>query len=325
VEALCVAYQPCTSKGEMSVGVMVRLRFNRMMTLILIWGQISCVSKNAGVSSERQPTSSLERGIYIKSGTQLRLFSREELTASPLARKINIEHDPAYSGKSMAYTAIPLYEIFKGFRIDATDSVQFTCTDGFSSTMSPSRLLNSNVMGAVAYLAIELRQEHWPQIKPDDPRTPAPFYVVWLNPQKSKISNEEWPFQIAGFEVKPSIESQFPNTVPIALKKHSEKSGNENFQKIRRGYQLFTQNCFACHTLNGEGTSQLGPDLNIPFNPTEYFKPGFIEKQIRNPQSVRRWPQSKMSAFDSSMLTGQDIQAIIAYLNHMAMQKHQPD
>jgi len=61
--------------------------------------------------------------------------------------------------------------------------------------------------------------------------------------------------------------------------------------------KLFQQTCFACHTMNREGPSQVGPDLNLPLNPTEYFKESVLPQYIRNPKSIRSWERSKMPGF----------------------------
>jgi len=44
-----------------------------------------------------------------------------------------------------------------------------------------------------------------------------------------------------------------------------------------------------CYTLNGAGNAHVGPDLNLPQNPTEYLVPAALRQLIRNPASVRSW------------------------------------
>ena len=51
---------------------------------------------------------------------------------------------------------------------------------------------------------------------------------------------------------------------------------HETDAKVARGLKLFQKTCFACHTINGEEASKVGPDLNLPMNPTEYFKEGVL-------------------------------------------------
>ncbi|HJW79192.1 MAG TPA: cytochrome c, partial [Beijerinckiaceae bacterium] len=38
----------------------------------------------------------------------------------------------------------------------------------------------------------------------------------------------------------------------------------------RVGQAVFEATCLACHRMNGGGSSEMGPDLNRPMNPTEY-------------------------------------------------------
>ena len=84
---------------------------------------------------------------------------------------------------------------------------------------------------------------------------------------------------------------------------------------------MFQRTCLACHTLNGAGASQLGPDLNIPYGPTEYLRADLLRAYLRDPQSLRRWPQAKMPGFTRQALPDADLDAVLAYLRHMAGRK----
>jgi mono/diheme cytochrome c family protein len=90
---------------------------------------------------------------------------------------------------------------------------------------------------------------------------------------------------------------------------------------VKRGFALFQRNCFACHKLNGSGDGSLGPDLNIPMNPTEYLTEKALRQYVRDPQSVRRWAGSRMSGFGTSVLSENDLDDLVAYLRHMATRK----
>jgi mono/diheme cytochrome c family protein len=79
-----------------------------------------------------------------------------------------------------------------------------------------------------------------------------------------------------------------------------------------------------CHTLNGGGDATVGPDLNIPYNPTEYLRPEALRRLIRDPQALRLWPGAKMPAFDSKALSDRELAEILAYLRHMADRKVAP-
>jgi hypothetical protein len=54
---------------------------------------------------------------------------------------------------------------------------------------------------------------------------------------------------------------------------------------IRAGQALFVVQCLTCHKLNGAGAADVGPDLNLPRNPTEYLTPQGLHDLIRKPES----------------------------------------
>ena len=58
-----------------------------------------------------------------------------------------------------------------------------------------------------------------------------------------------------------------------------------------------------------------------PHNPTEYFSGDFLTRYIRDPQSLRRWPQGKMPGFAVEVLSHDELNQLIAYLRHMAERK----
>ena len=53
-------------------------------------------------------------------------------------------------------------------------------------------------------------------------------------------------------------------------------------------------------------------------NPVEYFQIPALKKLIRNPSSVRKWPEQKMPRFDESALSDSDLDAMIAWLAYKA-------
>lgn len=248
--------------------------------------------------------SAAEPIITITAGATKREFTRAQLLESPHLARITVKDDPAYGGER-TYDAVPFADLFEG--LTAKETLLFKCLDGFSAPISAPRALSIDPRASHAYLAIE--RTPWPKLKSG--ATAGPFYLIWDHPERSQIKTEEWPYQLTGFSVETSIEAQFPKTQPGA-----DASAQE-----QHGYKLFLQNCFVCHTMNGEGTSQLGPDLNIPHNPTEYLAAGYLKTLVRNPQNLRHWPQSKMSSFDDKTLSDKDIADITAYLARMEKRK----
>lgn len=253
-----------------------------------------------------------EPKLTIETRDQKKVFLQSELLRHKELETIHIKNDPAYPNREMTYKAIKVTTLFRDLRIADQEVIQFKALDGFSAPLSKQRLLNTNKANSIAYLAIELPDKKWPQLKAGKPSA-GPFYLVWQSPELSQIGTEEWPFMLAGFEVKGSLSSLYPKILP-----------DENLtpeSSIYKGFQLFVKNCFACHTLNKSGASQVGPDLNVPMNPTEYFQDSVLRKVIRNPQDLRHWPNSKMNGFSADQLNDVELDQIILYLKHMATRK----
>ncbi|CAN5507051.1 cytochrome c [soil metagenome] len=260
-----------------------------------------------------------EPTLTIQAGDQTRTFTRDQLLEMAQVQNVVVEKDPEHPKLKMTYRAVPLAILFDGVKLEATNTLLFKCLDGFSAPISVTRVLNRDPKLSRAFLAIEPKDDpksgskepKWPIVK--DGKTAGPFYVVWENPRASHIGTEEWPYQVISFEVKPPFDEQFPLIKPDS--KLSE------IDPVRRGYLAFQKTCFACHTLNGQGASHMGPDLNLPLSPTEYFKPGMIEKLVRNPQRLRQWPESKMPALDKTAISDRDLENVVAYLKHMSHRK----
>ncbi len=242
-----------------------------------------------------------------------RVFSRSELLNHPNRKMLKIPSDPSYPGQSMEYVVVPVTELFRGLDLPPDAVIEFKCTDGFAATISQSRILNEDSHRSTAYIAIEDPNKPWPSVK-GGKSTAGPFYLVWDHPEVSAITQEEWPFQLASFTVKGSLKSIYPAIFPAT----------NATSTVVRGFRVFTQNCFPCHTVNQQGPAQVGPDLNVPMNITEYFEAKALRALVRNPQKVRYFPNSRMSKFPETVLPNSELEDLIAYLTHMAGRKSTP-
>jgi mono/diheme cytochrome c family protein len=257
------------------------------------------------------PALAKEPTLAIQSGSKEIVFKRSELLKRKDAVTLKIDYDPALPGRTMEYRAVPAHALFEGIEIPKDATIQFKCLDGFAGPIDKEKLLNSSSSESIAYLAIEPPDSKWPALNPPkDMRTPAPYYLVWVDPKKSGIGQEQWPFQLSGFEVKGKLETLYPAIQPVSRVK-----------AVRSGYESFVKNCFACHTMNRQGASQMGPDLNVPKNPTEYFTEKTLRAYIRDPQSLRHWPQAKMTPFSKEALPESELSDLVAYLRQMSRQK----
>lgn len=245
--------------------------------------------------------------LHLELGERPRQWQSDALLAHPQARNIRIDQDVSYK-RPMHYRAVPLNVLLEG--VTASDHLQAVALDGFAAEMPAGPLLQTGP--ARAWLAVEDPAKPWPALGDGKPSA-GPFYLVWTNPQASGIRPEQWPFQIATIRRLAPVQARFPALLP--------DPGLPADDPVRHGFALFQQNCLACHRLNGAGDAQFGPDLNVPYNPTEYFQAGFLRRYIRDPQSLRQWPQARMPGFAPSVLNDQELDDLIAYLAHMAKRK----
>lgn len=264
-------------------------------------------STPSAMASSPSPTSEEEPRIVVRVGGQMRRFTRAELLRHSELRRLTFEDRSAYEGQTLTFSVVPLASLFEGLTPAEDETMHYDTLDGFSSSIEPSRLLNTDPEGAIAYLAIEPADDPWPAFHHGEYGA-GPFYVVWKNPELSSIGREEWPFKLKGFKALPSIEKRYPSVSPA----------KDAPDEVQTGYRSFIKNCFPCHTMNGEGSANFGPDLNQPHNPTEYFAPGFLRKLIRDPQSLRTWPRSKMTGFSEHEISDSELDALLAYLAHMS-------
>lgn len=253
------------------------------------------------------PAHAAELQLELLDGST-RVWSSEALLMHPEATVVQVANDVAYQ-KDMSFTAVPFADLLVGVGLKPEHFVQIRALDGFAVEL-PARLLFMRD-GGRAWLAIEDPREPWPKL-PNRQNTAAPFYVFWTDVDSKLVSSEQWPYQIATIRLSAtSAIDSYPSLRPADDASVGVKAGFEHFKRV----------CIVCHRLNGDGDSERGPDLNIPYNPTEYFAPEFLRPFIRNPQSVRRWPEGTMPAITEEMLDDTELEQVLAYLRHMSARK----
>jgi mono/diheme cytochrome c family protein len=258
----------------------------------------------AGVAHATEPV------LTVTVRGQTATHGRASLLAHPAAVNVTIPKDPSYR-TTMTYRAVPLSALLAGVAPSA--SLRFVAADGFVATLQADLLLATAENEARAYLAIEPSDPPWPPLKAGDPATAGPFYVVWVRPERAMIVPEQWPYHLVKIEETQPLAQRFPAIVP--------PPGLAADASVKRGFAVTVKNCLVCHTLNLGGDASVGPDLNVPFNPTEYLRADAMRRLIRDPQSLRRWPAAKMPAFDVSILSDRDLNDVLAYLRYMASRK----
>jgi len=250
--------------------------------------------------------------LTLDLGQGAQRLSTAQLLAHPKAQRVDIAEDVSYH-RAMTYTAVPIAALLEGTPADA--ALQVVALDGFAAELQAAPLLADDETKSRAWLAVEDPAQPWPALSATKPGA-GPFYLVWTRPQASGIVPEQWPYQIASIKWIAPVTERFPAMLPQA--------GLADSDRVMRGFAVFRTNCMVCHTMNRQGDASMGPDLNVPHNPTEYLQPDFLRQYIRNPQSLRYWPQARMPAFPETILPAQDLEALVGYLIHMAGRKVQP-
>jgi len=258
-----------------------------------------------GVARADEPT------LTITVGNDMRSFTRRELLLRPDATTIEVARDISYR-VPMTYRAVPVASLLAGITLPDDSVIEAVALNGFVAQIPPGLLLNTDESKAVAWLAIEPQDRPWPPL-PHKDENAGPFYIVWTGAEVGSIRSEQWPYQLAKLKSQPSPAARWPAlAVDPAL---------PPTDPVRAGQTLFFVQCLTCHKLNGAGAANVGPDLNVPRNPTEYFTPQGLHDLIRDPRAVRIWPAQAMPGFPPDYLSDHEIDLVIAYLKHMADRK----
>jgi mono/diheme cytochrome c family protein len=207
--------------------------------------------------------------------------------------------DPVY-GKKKSFDGFPLNDVLAlgGLKPgDAGDEIVFTAKDGYAPNTSFAMLK--------AHPAVLVFQEHGTQkqfghVKQGKAMiSPAPYYVVWTE-GKSLENDVPWPYQLVKIEVVSFAERYakiFPKGAP----------GN-----VQRGFATFKNQCLRCHSLNLEG-GDIGPELNVPKNITEYWEKKTLRAFIQDVGSFRA--RDKMPSFKH--LKDDELDGVLEYLTYM--------
>lgn len=137
---------------------------------------------------------------------------------------------------------------------------------------------------------------------------PGPFYVFPTKPTPS-YADFPWPYQVLRIEIVQA------GARPVPMAPVGAPTGGA----VERGFAAFKGHCLACHQVNGQGGT-VGPELNVPLNVTEYWRPAPLRQLLLDPLAVRAG--AKMPGF--AHLGEPAIDDILAYLRYMKRHKIQP-
>lgn len=240
------------------------------------------------------------QSLVIQGDDISKTYSLKKLRQRQDLVKIKIDNPPAFKEKSFQTDAVPMKSLLKEAKIDADALMRFQALDGYAAPIPVAPMMSES--GPQAYIAIE--DDSWPKLKKNG-KSAGPFFLVWVRKDEDKVPTGWWPYAVVKFEVMGTIEQEYPKIFP-------QKSAKRD---VWKGFQIFQSQCFSCHKINQQGQADLGPDLNIPLNPTEYFVEKYLRMYIKNPQDMRTWSNSAMPGVD---LNDEEMNQLISYLKHMA-------
>ena len=238
-------------------------------------------------------TYSASTSLNLITPNQSKSFDLEQLKAKLKVESFTV-NDPVYKTKK-TYEGFSLGDLLKegGLTEAGGDEVVFHCADGYSPTMPFARLKEHRAM-----LAFEEKGASggWRKFQQGKAwMTPAPYYVVW----DTTAEAYPWPYQVVGIEVinfRKTYDKIFPE-------------GAEKTSSVYRGFEHYRVSCLRCHSINLQG-GEVGPEMNIPKNITEYWEEKTMRAFIRNPGDFRA--RSKMPPFPN--LKDQELDDIVDYL-----------
>jgi len=211
--------------------------------------------------------------------------------------------DPSYGGRSKTYEGFWLKDVLALGGLDASggDEIWFRCADGYTPTMPLANVAKQK--GLVAFHEKGARGG-WEKIRQGKSLlSPAPYYLVWDTTDQDAYP---WPYQLVGIEIV-SFRQKFDRIFP---------TGEDQTTAVYRGFEHFRAHCLRCHSLNLQG-GEIGPELNVPKNVTEYWDDKVLVPFIKNPGDFRA--RSKMPPFPQ--LTDQDMQDLLSYLRWIRERK----
>lgn len=221
-----------------------------------------------------------------------------------------------HQNKERAYRAIDLKKLFdkvygEGWRKE--EDVVFRCADGFEPVLPVELLLTRE-----PWLAVDTADGDAFAIAAEGSKAAVPFgpfYLIWKNLGKPSVLADgarDWPYQVVAVDFL-RFADKYPKLAPPA---HANRS-------VREGFALYRAHCANCHTLNGEGATAAGVELNRPVSVARYWRRDYLLQWIENPAKVRE--TAKMPPYVTSTThplpkveERRQIENIVRYLEAMA-------
>jgi mono/diheme cytochrome c family protein len=233
-------------------------------------------------------------------------WARRALTLDDLKRELTLVamtvEDPVYRTRR-TYQGVRLAELLALLPPgdEPVDEVVFHTRDGYAPTLGLAAAREGQ--GLVAFRDTARRAGFAPVRQGKALVDPGPFYLVWTGPGTTE---RPWPYQLVRIELV-----SFRRTYDRLFPGDAEAGG-----PVARGFLAFRSHCLRCHSVNLQG-GDLGPELNVPRNVTEYRDAATLRQFIRDARSFQA--RSKMPPFPQ--LDDAALDDLLAYLGHMKDRK----
>ena len=251
-----------------------------------------------------RPVLTITGGADTKHFTAAELLSRADLASLEIPPNVDYK-------VSLTVQAVPLLDLLAAIPLEGLDRLEASATDGFVAQIPLALIEAGKSGGSVAWIAVENPNYPWPKL-PGKDASAGPFYLIWQYPEGSRVSSEQWPYMLKKLTAVQSPQLRWPQLKVDAVIPADAPA--------RHGEEVFITQCLPCHRLNGGGGSEIGPDLGQPMAATDYLTEAGIRALVRDPKSVRTWPQQQMPAFPPTVLPDTHLNALIAYLKQIANQ-----
>jgi hypothetical protein len=120
---------------------------------------------------------------------------------SPLPNCYLVPTSLAYKSRLMSTTgsrslqAVPLLDLLAAFTLEGFDRLKASVGDGFVAQIPLALIETGKCGGSAAWVAIEDPNHPWPKL-PGRNASAGPFYLIWQYPERSRVSNEQWPYML---------------------------------------------------------------------------------------------------------------------------------
>lgn len=271
------------------------------------WALCACAAFGSAAHAADAPDDGATLTVNI--GTDHRTLSRDALLHDPRLTSVTVEDQNLK--RRLTFKAIPVTALFQGQTVSPEASATTAASDGYVSHLPMRLLLGDRADGARVAgrgrprraVADAQGPGHWP----------VPADLDGAAGKASVVNESLWTYSIVRIDVAALPGERFAAIRPAA--------GLPADGPVMRGFATFQRVCFSCHTLNRAGDANLGPDLNVPYSPVEYLGDEKLRHLVRDPQSLRWWPNARMAGIDEKTLSDTELTDLLAYLHHMTKRK----